>query len=92
MADLFEVKQDEILDTKDVITVDPEKDILDSDEDGTLNDLTEVSEEDVMGDELYGQTPLEGAGTERLKKARRIRLVRPIRQSPPPPQISGLRE
>ena len=50
ISDLFEVDDDP--DTDDLIEVDMEKDIID----GDLSDLTEVSEEDVLGDDL-GQVP-----------------------------------
>lgn len=67
MRDLFEVKRDDVLDTEDVVGVDMEKDIMDADEEHPLSDVTEVSEEDIMGN-VYGQSPLEGAGTRRAKK------------------------
>jgi hypothetical protein len=53
ISDLFEIDSDD--DTSDLISVDLEKDIVD----GNLDDLTEVSEEDIMGDEETGQVPLD---------------------------------
>jgi len=52
ISDLFEVDSDD--DTSDLVSVDLEKDIID----GNLDDLTEVSEEDILGDEETGQVPL----------------------------------
>jgi len=53
ISDLFEVDNED--DTEDLISVDIEKDIID----GDLDDLTEVSEEDILGDEETGQVPLD---------------------------------
>ena len=52
ISDLFEVDSDS--DTDDLVSVDMETDIID----GPLDDLTDVSEKDIMGDEI-GQVPLE---------------------------------
>ena len=52
ISDLFEVDTD--TDTDDLVSVDMETDIID----GPLDDLTDVSEKDIMGDEI-GQVPLE---------------------------------
>jgi len=57
ISDLFEV--DTADDTADLVSVDLEEDIIDADEDGSLDSLTEVSEEDIMGDEETGQVPLD---------------------------------
>jgi len=57
ISDLFEVGQED--DTSDLVSVDIDKDIIDTNERGGLDDLTEVSEEDIMGDEETGQIPLE---------------------------------
>lgn len=89
MSDLFEVNREELADTEDVIKVDPDKDILDADEDGTLDDLTEVTEEDVMGDKMYGQTPLEGAPSQRRNK-KKYRIIPRPGVYPQPPTISRL--
>lgn len=53
LSDLFEVGNEDNGD--DLLSVDIEKDIID----GDLADLTEVSEEDIMGDEETGQIPLD---------------------------------
>ena len=52
ISDLFEIDDDP--DTDDLVSVDIEKDIID----GDLSDLTEVSEDDILGDEL-GQSDLD---------------------------------
>ncbi len=52
LSDLFVVDEDP--DTDDLVSVDIENDIID----GDLSDLTEVSEDDILGDEL-GQTDLD---------------------------------
>ena len=56
ISDLFEVGNDP--DTDDLVSVDTNNDIIDSDTDGSLDSLTAVSEDDIMGDEL-GQTDLD---------------------------------
>ena len=58
ISDLFEVGNNED-DTADLISVDIPKDILDVNERGSLDDLTDVSMEDILGDEETGQIPLE---------------------------------
>jgi len=57
ISDLFEVGNED--DTADLVSVDIDKDIIDTNERGDLSDLTEVSTEDIMGDEETGQVPLE---------------------------------
>jgi len=57
ISDLFEVGNED--DTADLISVDIDKDILDVNERGSLDDLTSVSMEDILGDEETGQIPLE---------------------------------
>ena len=57
ISDLFEVGNED--DTSDLVSVDIDKDIIDVSERGDLSDLTEVSTEDIMGDEETGQIPLE---------------------------------
>ena len=91
LSDLFEVDRDELTDTTDVVRVDMEKDILDADEDGTLDDLTTVTDEDIMGDELYGQSPLDTQAVQARKKKEQ-QVSKPVyRVAPPPPQqIGGL--
>lgn len=89
MSDLFSVDRDELTDTEDVVGVDMEEDILDADEDGSLDSLTTVTEEDIMGDDLYGQSPLDTSDVQdRKKRVQQIR--RPIYPTAPPPQIGGL--
>lgn len=67
ISDLFFVPDDP--DTDDVVAVDMDYDIIDADEDGTLDDATTVSEEDIMGDD-FGQSPLDGPGTQEARKKR----------------------
>ena len=60
ISDLFRVTEEDVgasdEDLSDLTDVDIDRDIVDADEDGTLDDLVNVSEEDIMGDEL-GQRP-----------------------------------
>ena len=53
ISDLFEV--DNSSDTEDVVSVDVERDIVDADEDGSLDSLVTVTEEDIMGYGPYNQ-------------------------------------
>jgi len=86
--DLFKVDRNELLDTDDIVKVDMNKDILDANSEGDLSDLTEVTKEDVMGDEFYGQTPLDGGSVQRRQKAQaKYKLKQPYS---PPTQIGGL--
>ena len=87
LKDLTNVPYDELLDTDDLVEVNTEEDILDANEDGELTDLTEVTDEDVMGD-VYGKSPLEGYGAQKKKKVeqQRVRIVR----TTPPVGMSGI--
>jgi len=77
ISDLFEVPTDD--DTEDLVSVDIERDIMD----GNLDDLTEVSEEDILGDEETGQVPLEyKPDAPRRKVLPRYRRT-PTRYTPP---------
>lgn len=87
--DLFEFDPEEELDTEDVISVDVDKDVLDADPDGSLNSVTDVTDEDMIGDELYGQSPLADSYHQKKKKeAQQIQKVKRTYLGPPP--ISGL--
>lgn len=71
ISDLFEVSDEDIHGGIDDLTsVDIEKDILDAGEDGTLDDLTDVTEADIMGDEDYDQPPNK-AGRQASRQSRR---------------------
>ena len=60
ISDLFRVTAEDVgasdEDMSDLTDVDIEHDILDADDDGSLDDLVSVTEEDIMGDDL-GQRP-----------------------------------
>jgi hypothetical protein len=60
ISDLFRVTPEDVgasdEDLSDLTDVDMERDILDAGEDGTLDDLVDVTEADIMGDES-GQRP-----------------------------------
>lgn len=91
MSDVFEVKSEDVLDgVDDAVAVDTEKDILDEDEDESIEDVVTVTDEDIMGD-VYGQSPLEGASAQKKKKAAKpqFQIVRPYT---PPSQISRIGE
>ena len=91
-ADLFEVDSEELVDTDDLVEVDIDKDILDADEDGSFDDLTTVSNEDIMGDDMYGQSPLDGPGTQEQKK-KQVRIARQVYKPKPIiyPTMGGMR-
>jgi len=92
MSDLFRVRDKDITDDMDdVVAVDIEKDILDAGEDGTIEDVVTVTEEDIMGDDLYGQSPLEGASKQRKKRVPKLQyqIPRPIIYPPPMSNIGG---
>jgi len=61
ISDLFRVTDEDVgasdEDLSDLTDVDMERDILDADEDGSLDDLVDVTEADIMGDDDYGQRP-----------------------------------
>lgn len=61
ISDLFRVTAEDVgasdEDLNDLTDVDLEKDILDADEDGSLDDLVVVTEADIMGDDDFGQRP-----------------------------------
>jgi len=86
VSDLFEVPAED--DLSDLISVDIERDVID----GNLDDLTEVSEEDILGDEETGQVPLEyEPDVPRRKPLPRYRRT-PPRYVPPryvPPTSAG---
>lgn len=67
MEDLFRVDREELLDTEDLGKVDMNRDIIDANEAGNLDDLTEVDNEDIMGN-IYGQSPLDSATIRRYRK------------------------
>lgn len=60
ISDLFVVTDEDVgasdEDLSDLTDVDIEHDIMDADDDGSLDDLVTVTEEDIMGDEI-GQRP-----------------------------------
>jgi len=86
ISDLFETGSiDESDDLRDLTEVDVDRDIIDADEDsGDLSDLTDVTEEDVLGDEFTGQFPDATPARQRMmKRAVRPPARRPIRYIPP---------
>lgn len=59
VSDLFKVEDDYIADDpSDVTQLDVEEDVLDADEDGSLESVLGVDEEDILGEDLSGE--LEG--------------------------------
>lgn len=85
ISDLFTV-DDEDIDAgegvEELVSVDIERDILDADEDGGLDDLVDVTEEDIMGSVDYGQPP--SRNSRRLSKRKRA-------QTQPPTSSGGMR-
>ena len=90
MSDLFNVSREEMLDTEDVVRVDMDEDIIDADEDGTLDSLVTVTNEDVMGDDLYGQSPLDTSDVQERKKRALLQRTRKPFYPLATPQIGGL--
>jgi len=73
ISDLFRVTDEDVgaddESMSDLTDVDMEHDILDADEDGSLDDLVDVTEEDIMGDER-GQRPSRPASQQRRPRYR----------------------
>lgn len=91
---LFKVDNKKWFDAGDLTKVNRNKDIIDADEDGSLDSLTAVSDEDVMGsdefdEELFGEAPLKD-------KDKQPKPVVPVVYRPkpyaPPAQISKIGE
>jgi len=79
ISDLFEVDTDaEMDDVDDLVEVDFDKDIIDANEDGTLDDLVDVKQEDIMG----------APPQPRMRKPK-FRAIRPL-PPPPPTGMSGI--
>ena len=80
ISDLFRVTDEDVgasdEDLSDLTDVDMEHDILDADEDGTLNDLVDVTEADIMGDEL-GQRPSRPASQQYRVRRRALPRYQP---------------
>lgn len=74
ISDLFRVTAEDVgafdEDLSDLTDVDMERDILDAGPDGSLDDLVDVTEADIMGDEL-GQRPSRPA-SQQYRTRRRI--------------------
>ncbi len=88
ISDLFRVTAEDVgasdEDLSDLTDVDIERDILDADKDGSLDDLTEVTEADIMGDDDFGQRPAKPSS----RQPRRRRIV-PRYQPPTSMRRSG---
>lgn len=80
ISDLFRVTAEDVgasdEDLSDLTDVDMEKDILDAGPDGTLDDLVDVTEEDIMGDEL-GQRPSKPASRQPRYRRTSLRYIPP---------------
>ncbi len=87
ISDLFTVDPEDVgasdEDLSDLTDVDIERDVLDSDTDGSLDDLVTVTEADIMGDEI-GQRPARPASQQRRAKRR----ISPRYQ--PPTSLRGM--
>jgi len=74
ISDLFTVDDDDLdagEGVDDLVEVDMERDILDADEGtGDLSDLVDVTDEDIMGNEEYGQRPSKPASQQRRSRNR----------------------
>jgi len=90
ISDLFDVSnKEEEDDLRDLTSVDVDADIIDADPDtGDLSDLTDVTEEDVLGDEDTGQFP--DATPARLRMMKRAKLVRRATRRNVPTSMGGL--
>lgn len=82
ISDLFRVTAEDVgasdEDLSDLTDVDIERDVLDADEDGSLDDLVVVTEDDIMGSDDYAQRPSKPAS----KQAARYRRTS-LRYIPP---------
>ena len=80
ISDLFRVTAEDVgasdEDLSDLTDVDMEHDILDAGPDGSLNDLVDVTEADIMGDEL-GQRPSRPASQQRRPRYRQSPRYQP---------------
>ena len=87
ISDLFKATDQEEIDEdmRDLTDVDIEKDVLDADDDGTLDSLTDVTRADVMGDEEITEVPRQP----RYRRVAPRRIVRPRYQ--PPTSAGGMR-
>jgi len=80
ISDLFRVTPEDVgaseEDLSDLTDVDVERDVLDADEDGSLDSLTVVTEADIMGDDEYAQRPSAPSSqqfrTQQFRRRRRI--------------------
>ena len=84
ISDLFTVSDEDIgvgADIDDLVEVDMDSNIIDAGEDGTLDDLVNVTEEDIMGED-YGQPP-----SRKYRTAPRQRITR----QQPPTSMGGMR-
>ncbi|MDD4985204.1 MAG: hypothetical protein PHQ43_05360 [Dehalococcoidales bacterium] len=88
ISDLFTVDDEDIgagSDVDDLIEVDIERDIIDANEEtGDLSDLVDVTEEDIMGNEL-GQSPLDykPPAQQRIQSNQPRYRLTPRRTAPP---------
>ena len=91
ISDLFETgTKGEEDDLRDLTSVDVDADIIDVDPDtGDLSDLTDVTEEDVLGDEDTGQFPDATPYQQRMMK--RARPARRTTRYTPPTSMGGIR-
>jgi len=73
ISDLFRVTEEDVgasdEDLSDLTDVDMERDVLDAGPDGSLDDLVDVTEDDIMGDER-GQRPSRPASQQRRPRYR----------------------
>ena len=88
ISDLFVVTDEAVgasdEDLSDLTDVDIERDVLDADEDGSLDDLISVTEEDIMGSDDYAQRPSKPAS----QQPRTRRGISPRYQ--PPTSLGGM--
>jgi len=86
LSDLFSTHNiDEADDLRDLTEVDVDRDIIDADEDsGDLSDLTDVTEEDVLGDEETGQFPDATPYQQQMRRTRQLPGTRRVVRYTPP--------
>ena len=88
ISDLFRVTPEDVgaseEDLSDLTDVDIEKDVLDADANGSLDDLVVVTEADIMGDDKFGQRPSKSAS--RQSRSRRRMVNRYL----PPTSLGGV--
>ena len=89
LSDLFTVPQptDNDMDTEGLFQADKEE----LEEDDDLSDLTEVSNEDIMGDGFGGEPAAQEDEQTKRYRPSQIKRLKVLRREPPPTSMGGVR-